>query len=128
MAACGHDTEHSTPNEWRRGAVALAQIRAADPDVTPEALAAAARAYASEWPDVTLTTTALASHWSRFRTRAIAASAAKAQPTDRYASPPCEFWQAWAAEHMGWEIDIDTPWQSIPINRRRQAHEAFSPP
>lgn len=126
MAAAGHDIQHTTSAEWKRGAAALAQIRSADPDVTPAQLAAAARAYRQEWPAMTLTVTALASHWSRFR--------ASSPPPEgghsgggggRYGSPFCAFWQDWCNSHLGWQLDLDADWLTLPINRRKEAIDAY---
>lgn len=63
-AAVGLDVSQIAPMRWRRLGVALADIRAAMPDVTPEEIRRRVTAYKTKHRDWQLTETSLAMHWS----------------------------------------------------------------
>lgn len=73
-AATDGDADKLTTPTARAVGVALAQIRKASPDVTPEEIARRARNYRVHFRDATLTASALAKHWARCESATIASS------------------------------------------------------
>lgn len=62
--ACGRNPDGMTKREARAAAVALAEIRRACPDVTPDEFTRRAANYRANFRDAALTPSALAAHWS----------------------------------------------------------------
>lgn len=123
VAALGWDHQSVTSTAWSEVQGALRQILDVEPALDGPLLAQAVARYREAWPNLTITPSALAKFWHQFRPERQQAAAA---PTGRYAHPPCEHWQHWVNTHLGWEIDLDTPWPPVPMNRKKQILDAYA--
>lgn len=62
----GSNVSELGPRGGARIAVALKEIKAASPDVTPEEIKKRAANFRASWPKMSLTANALAAHWAKF--------------------------------------------------------------
>jgi hypothetical protein len=81
-ASCGWNPQKMTRVASKVVAVALAEIREADPEVTPEQIAQNARTYRSRHPTWPLTPTALSKNWAEFTGNAPPPGLPSAEPQD----------------------------------------------
>lgn len=65
----GSDADEAAKLKGGKIAKALSQIKRMSPDVTPEEIKRRAGLYRETWPNVTLSATALAQNWAKFKTK-----------------------------------------------------------
>lgn len=113
------DVTRITKNEGIAIGQALAQIKEACPEVTPEDIRRAVSNYRRRWTDPrNLTPRAVASHWSQVA----GGRATEAELLDPYQSPPRERWVAYLRKHYANTPFVDNidekKWGDIPTDMR----------
>jgi hypothetical protein len=112
----GSDPKQLTAPASKKIGVALAQIRAASPDVGPSEIQARARAYRRLMPTAALTAHALAAHWAKLGNGGRPADEADTEP---------EGWRAYWRETYPPEDFPDAPrhdegeWKAIPTDHKK---------
>ncbi len=79
LSTCEGGPVGITPPTWKKIAKALADIRAASPDVTPDEILRRIANYRTHFPECACTATAMSSHWATCATAKPAAKAKNAE-------------------------------------------------
>jgi hypothetical protein len=125
---CGMKLEDITRIPAKAIGVALADILAVSPEVTPDEIRRRVQGYRRQYPSVACTPFALASHWAEFGT----AKPGRINPRDIYREPPPEWRQMcirrWP-DALEWGNSHDfanMPWKDVSTTLRPDILKLFA--